>query len=160
LKLPAHSLGLGLISIRELKPGVYLAESLTKAISGKFITGIVNTLEEDIILDLPQVILEELGDSEEAMTVIHTAVPVEVAGRLSRLREQLRTDHLNDEERVSLVRICEEYHDIFHLSGDTLTCTTAAEHAIPTPAINPSTAINTKSCRIPEVHKEEVKKTD
>jgi len=92
------------------------------------------------------------------VTLIHTAVPVEVAGRLSRLREQLRTDHLNDEERVSLVRICEEYHDIFHLSGDTLTCTSAAEHAIPTPTIDQSRAINTKSYRIPEIHKEVVKR--
>jgi hypothetical protein len=47
-----------------------------------------------------------------------------------------------------------EYHDIFHLSGDTLTCTTAAQHAIPTPTIDPSRAINGKSYRIPEIHKE------
>ena len=40
-----------------------------------------------------------------------------------------------------------------HLSGDTLTCTTAAEHAIPTPTIDPSRAINTKPYRIPEIHK-------
>jgi len=113
-------------------------------------------LEEDITLDPPQVLLETVDDSEEAMTLIHTAVPVEVAGRLSRLREQLRTDHLNDEERVSLVKICEEYHDIIHFSGDTLIYTTAAEHAILTPTIDPSRAINTKSYRIPEIHKKEI----
>jgi len=157
VKLPTKSLGHGLISKRELMPGVYLAESLTEAKNGKCITCVVNTLEEDITLDPPQVLLEEVGDSEEPMTLMHTAVSVEVAGRLSRLREQLRTDHLNDEERVSLVKICEEYNDIFHLSGDKLTCTTAAEHAIPTPTIDPSRAINTKSYRIPEIHKEEVK---
>jgi hypothetical protein len=84
-----------------------------------------NTLEENVSLD-PQVLLVAADDSEEAVTLIHTAVPVEVAGRLSRLREQLRTDHLNDEERVSLVKICKEYNDIFHFSGDTLTCTTCS----------------------------------
>jgi len=138
-------MGHGLISKKELIPGVYLAESLTKEMIGKCITSIVNTREEDITLDLPQVLLEALGDSEEAMTLIHTAVPIEVADRLSKLREQLRTDHLNEEERVSLVKICEEYHDIFHFSGDMLTCTTAAEHAIPTPTIDPSRAVTTKS---------------
>lgn len=66
-----------------------------------------------------------------------TAVPVKETCRLCRLREQLRTDHLNVEERVSLVKICEEYNDIFHLPGDMLTCRTAAEHAIPTTAIDP-----------------------
>jgi hypothetical protein len=44
------------------------------------------------------------------------------------------------------------------LSGDTLTCTSAAEHAIATPTIDQSRAINTKSYRIPEIHKEEVKR--
>jgi hypothetical protein len=63
-------------------PGVYLAESLTKAIDRKRITTTVNTLEEDITLDPPQGALG-VEDSEEAMTLIHTAVPVEVAGRLS-----------------------------------------------------------------------------
>lgn len=65
----------------------------------------------------------------------------------------MRTDLLNDEERVLLFKIYEEYNDTFHLPGDMLTCTTAAEHAIPTPTIDPSRAINTKSYRIPEIHK-------
>ena len=158
VKLPNKSMGHGLISKKELIPGVYLAESLTKEVNGECITSIVNTREEDITLDLPQVLLEAVDDSEETMTLIPTAVPIEVAVRLSRLREQLRTDHLNEEERVSLVKICEEYHDIFHFSGDTLTCTTAAEHAIPTPTIDLSRAITTKSYRIPEIHKEEVRR--
>jgi len=102
--------------------------------------------------------LEAVDDSDEAMTLIHTAVPIEVAGRLSRLRELLRTDHLNDEDRVSLVKICEEYHDIYHFSGDTLTCTTAAEHAISTHTIDPSMAITIKSYRIPKINKEEVRR--
>jgi hypothetical protein len=55
-------------------PEVYLAESLTKAVNGKSITSIVNTLVEDITLDPPQVIVEAVDDSEEAMTLIHTAV--------------------------------------------------------------------------------------
>jgi hypothetical protein len=49
--------------------------------------------------------------------------------------------------------MCEEYNDIFYLPGDTLTCTTAVEHVIPTPTIDPTKAINIKSYRIPEIHK-------
>jgi hypothetical protein len=63
---------------------VYLAESLTKAVNRKCITSIVNTLQADITLDPPQVILEAVDNSEEAMTLNHTAVSVEVACRLSR----------------------------------------------------------------------------
>jgi len=158
VKLPTKSMGHGLISKKELIRFIYLAESLTKEMNGKCITSIVNTMEEDITLDSPQVLLEAVDDSDEAMTLIQTTVLVKVAGRLSRLREQLRTDHLNEEERVSLVKISEEYHDVFHFSGDMLTCTTVAEHAIPTPTIDLSRAINTKSYRIPEIYKEELKR--
>ena len=53
VKLPSKSMGHGLISKRELIPGVYLSESLTKEMNGKCIMSIVNTREEDITLDLP-----------------------------------------------------------------------------------------------------------
>jgi len=46
----------------------------------------------------------------------------------------------------------------FTCNGDKLTCTSAAEHAIPTSTIDPSRAINTKSYRILEIHKEELKR--
>jgi hypothetical protein len=65
---------------------------------------------------------------------------------------------LNSEEKASLVRICEEYNDVFWLSGDKLTFTTAAEHNIPTPAVDPTRGINTKFYRIPEVHREDVRR--
>jgi hypothetical protein len=65
---------------------------------------------------------------------------------------------LNSEERASLVRICEEYNDVFWLSVDKLTFTTAAEHAIPTPVVDPTRGINTKPYRIPEVHREKVRR--
>ena len=65
---------------------------------------------------------------------------------------------MSNEERDSLVKICEEFNDIFHLPGDTLTFTTATEHTIPTPTIDPMRGINTKSYRIPEIHREEVQK--
>ena len=45
VKLSTKSLGHGLISKRELIPGVYLAESLTEASNWKCITCIINTLE-------------------------------------------------------------------------------------------------------------------
>ena len=81
----------------------------------------------------------------------------EIDNRLSKLINELRTGHLNSEEKLSLVKICEEYNDVFYLPGDKLKFTTAAEHVIP-PAIDPTRGINTKPYRIPKVHREEVQK--
>jgi hypothetical protein len=71
-----------------------------------------------------------------------------IGDRLSKLRDEFRTDHLNAEEKLSLVKICEEYNDVFNLFGVKLTFTTAAEHAIPTTAIDPALGMNTKPYRI------------
>ena len=65
---------------------------------------------------------------------------------------------MSNEERDSLVKICEEFNDTFHLPGDTLTFTTATEHTIPNPTIDPMRGIYTKSYGIPEIHREEVQK--
>lgn len=43
--------------------------------------------------------------------------------RLKQLREQLRTDHLNYEEKQSLLYLCEKYNEVFYLEGDTLSST-------------------------------------
>lgn len=42
----------------------------------------------------------------------------------------LRTDHLNSEQKLSVINICEKYCDIFHLPGEPLTKTNSIEHEI------------------------------
>ena len=74
------------------------------------------------------------------------------------MRGELRTNHLSNEEKTALIKICEEFSDIFYLSSDKLTFTTATEHTIPTPTIDPTRGINSKPYRIPEIHREEVQK--
>jgi hypothetical protein len=158
VRLPTKSKGLGVISKSELAPGVYLAEALTEGVNGYCVVSIVNTSEEDVTVEIPPVELEEIEDDDSKKALIFSTSVDEIGDRLSKLRNELRTDHLNSEEKLSLVKICEEYNDVFYLSGDKLTFTTAAEHAIPTPAIDPTRGINTKPYRIPEVHREEVLK--
>jgi hypothetical protein len=75
---------------------------------------IVNTLQEDITIDSPHGELQETENDNDATIVIFTTAVVENSNRLFKLRE-LRVDHLNSEERVSLVKICEEYNDVFCL---------------------------------------------
>jgi len=120
----------------EILPGVYVASSLTKAVNGVCITSIVNRTETDQTVELPCVVLEGLDEGESALTLTAVAGRDSDSG-LSSLRNQLRTDHLNSKERASIVTICEEYNDTFHLPGDKLTCTSTIEHAIPHPNDRP-----------------------
>jgi hypothetical protein len=156
VKLPTTCKGQGLISRREIIRGIYMAESLTREIEGVCITNIVNTLEEDVTIDTPLVELEEIEEPVQSEVLIFVTTLVEDEIRLSKLCKELRTDHLSGEERVSSIRICEEYNYVFPLPGDKLTFTTVAEHAIHSPIIDPIRGIDYKTYRIPEIHKEEV----
>jgi hypothetical protein len=155
MKLPTTCKGEGLISRKEILPGIYIADTITRVIEGACKTSIVNMLE-DVTTEEPLVELEEIEEPLQTEAMVFATTLGEDRIRLSKLLKELRTDHLSSEERVLLIRICEEYNDMFYLSGNKLTFTTAVEHAIPTPTIDPTRGINTKPYRIPEIHKEVV----
>ncbi|KAL4153415.1 hypothetical protein QTP88_001248 [Uroleucon formosanum] len=67
--------------------------------------------------------------------------------RINKIRNLIRSDHLNLEERESIIKICEEYADIFYLENDYLTITTAAEHVIRLPKDTPP--IHKRPYRVP-----------
>lgn len=80
-------------------------------------TSIVNTLEEDITSGPPRVELDETVNDRDDTVMIFSNSVVENSRRLSKLHEELRTDHLNSEERLSLVKTFEEYNEAFYLPG-------------------------------------------
>jgi len=71
------------------------------------------------------------------------------------IKDKLRLDHLNTEERTGLLKICEENYSVFHFSDMPLSSTTETTHQIIT---TDETPIHTKSYRLPQVHREEVHK--
>lgn len=74
--------------------------------------------------------------------------------RLTVLRNSIQTEHLNAEEKSSILNICEEYTEIFHLDGDKLTCTDVVYHKINTHAS--AQLINERAYRLPIKHKQEI----
>jgi hypothetical protein len=71
----------------------------------------------------------------------------ETEHRIHELRNIIRTDHLNDMEGKSTVKICEEYLDIFDLPGDRVSLSTAVEHAILTLDTDPCRGTVGRNCR-------------
>jgi len=70
------------------------------------------------------------------------------------LEEALRMDHLNSEERESIVVICQDHSDIFFLEGDRVLTTTAVTHGIKSSeALAP---IHVKPYRLPHRHIQEI----
>lgn len=66
----------------------------------------------------------------------------------------LRLDHLNDEEKNKLLKLCREFSRIFQYPDQPLSATTQTQHIIRTRDDEP---VYTRSYRFPEIHKNEVK---
>jgi hypothetical protein len=147
----------GLVSKTELAPGIIVADTLTVVQQGSCLTSIVNTNDEEIKIALPTVKLDPYEVDAAHIRSINTQRAEGTEHRVRELRERVRTDHMTDVERRSIMRICEDYNDIFHLPGDRLSVTTAAEHAIPTPGIDQCRGIVSRNYRLPEALKGELK---
>jgi hypothetical protein len=67
---------------------------------------IVNTLEEDTMIDSLSFELEETENVFDVSVMKFTTSVIWVSKHLSLLCEALRTNHLTREESVSLIKIC------------------------------------------------------
>ena len=148
----------GILEKCELRPGVFLAETLTTVNDNICISSVINTNEKDEIITLEEIsleILEEHTENDKEINVVNVAEQTE-NDRIEKLNKSLRLDHLNSEEKQSVIKICSEFNDVFHLEGDLLTTTNAGEHSIKLKEdVNP---IKCKSYRLPESQKDEIAK--
>ena len=84
-----------------------------------------------------------------------TGIPNDEPISKKSLFEQLRTDHLNDDERSKLFKLVSRYEQIFFTEGKNLSFTNAIKHSIKTKDEMP---IHAKSYRYPFCHREEVQR--
>ena len=121
---------------------------------------IINTSEQDELLEInpqqihpfdhlgPQVETELESEAEEEQIT-------DSSERTKVLQTLIQQDHLNDEEKIYVTKLLEEYNDIFLLPGDTLGHTTAIQHEIP---LKDNTLIHSKQYRHAPIHREVIKK--
>ena len=142
-----NSLEKGIIPSKEISPNVFICSSL---ISKNFpISSVLNLNEESIEISIPSFELEPYSD--DFIDILNVSNSKSV--RLSNLENILRLDHLNCQEKESIIKICKEFNDLFFLEGDSLGATSAIKHNI---SITKPDPINVKPYRVPECHKEEI----
>jgi hypothetical protein len=154
VKLPVKegSPPVGILNKHEIQEGVYMAGSLTKVRDGYVLTSILNTNDVKVEIQEPLVELDEI----EPIRNLTSATEGKQGNREKGILEQLRLDHLNNEEKKLLTETCQDYKDIFYLPGDILSSTVATRHSI---RVQPGTEpINTRPYRLPETQKVEVER--
>lgn len=167
IKIPARSeyiarvgitndLPSGFVRKQTLKHNVFIPDTLVTNDSGIAIIPILNTDVCDQLIETPMLEIEEVTPCHNVHFADDTPVNnISSSNRLETLMQNMRLNHLNQEEGDSILAICKDYNDIFHLPKDILTTTTTLKHEIPTTSDVP---IHTKTYRYPKVHEAEVEK--
>lgn len=135
--------GEGLIEEMELESGLFIPNTVVKAVNHKAKLVVVNTTNQE--LTVPQV----------HCTLINYSVS-KVETQDLKVSDHLRLDKLTHEETILIRDLCDEYRDIFFLKGDKLTATNTLTHEIPLQVNTPP--IHVKPYRLPDAHQAEVSK--
>jgi transposase InsO family protein len=85
---------------------------------------------EDEVANLENLPSYSVMISRTAEFKSHPPDPPDSELRAERLLEALNLDGLNTDELNSVLEILMEFHDVFHLEGDPLTCTPTTQHRI------------------------------
>ena len=124
----------------------------------------INTREEDVSIDIdPREIIPceyaaldfEPGSEDEIEVNPNNSV-TDKESLIIRLKEIIPTDHLNEEEKISVQNLIRDFEHVFLLPGDPpLPCTDIVQHFIPTETNLP---VNAKQYCHPVIHKEFIQK--
>lgn len=150
--------GIYLIPAQTLDESILCSNTVNHVRQKQILIAAVNPTEQSVQLTEEQIngLKFENFTEVKVQTTQKSTETVGTKGRLVALRGLLNTEHLNTEERESLISTCEQYSDIFHLEGEALTCTDAVFHEVNTPAT--TQPINERPYRLPHRHKEEINK--
>lgn len=140
----------GIIPEHIIQNGVYLCKAITRVRTDSVAyASVLNVNEHEVVLNPISLFLEELPSTSFIFNVSMTTEDT----RKSLILENIRSSHLNSEEKRSLMSVLADFYQIVHLDSDNLTTTQVIRHKIDTQNASPIAA---KTYRYPEIHKSEV----
>lgn len=137
----------GYLKKLDLGPGIYAGEAVFTVQENRIILPITNTTNKSTCINVGAVTLDEYQTAEPEWE----SDPPE--SRKTSVEDLLRLDHLNQEEKESVLQLTRKNADRFHLPGQPLGFTNKIQHQIRTTDDEP---VFTKQYRYPPIHKEEI----
>lgn len=157
VKILNQNLSEGITPEISICEGVFIAKAILKVNEDNTaLTTILNTTDKTIKIDYIDLFLESIPDQlclPLHDNSINSTNNIDLTARFDLLKNNLRTSHLNSEEKDSIIKLCSSYHDLFFLPGDRLTHTNTLQHDIKTTDPSP---ISSRIYRFPKVHEREV----
>lgn len=138
-----------------LEPNLYFSEGIYFAREWYSLIEITNTSNQEKIICIEQPIKTIPYNTQNFIEVNNINLNTNLPECKENIMHLIRTEHLNKEEKKELLKLCNQFDDIFFKEGDALTFTNEIKHQIKTTDNIP---IYTKSYRYPYIHREEVRK--
>ena len=155
VKIDVNRNGVGRVPEIKFTDEIFFMGCVVEAIDGQALISVVNLSDHEIMINVPMIDLEIWNeikiDRENLSYVFRTAI-----NRLDKIKQELKTDHMNDEEKKSIFNLIEEFSDVFYLPGDALNDNPEYEYKI---EVREGTKpINLKPFRVPFHLKDEMKR--
>lgn len=147
----------GTVQAKDIAKNVLLSNAVVSTDkNSNTICSLINLSNEPIKIERPTLTLEEIEKPSEINFLSPQNATINAYNQqetVETLHGNLRTDHINREEKDSLVALCNQYMDIHYLPEDALTSTNTLKHEVP---LNTNVPIATKTYRYRKVHEMEV----
>lgn len=134
----------------EICEGVYIAGSIVCARDNLIPVKILNVRDGNVKLKNFRPKLEKATNYH----ICEAKETMQSVSRVDKLLKLLKTDDLNNEEKISIQKICAKYSDVFLLEGDELTVTNIYKQSIRLQSN--ATPVYTKPYRLPHAQKDEI----
>ena len=138
----------------EITEDVIVANSISPVKGDTVISNIINISEQPYVID--QLTTSNLKWEPYNDNIFIANEYTNTPNKIQKIRETVKTEHLNKEERDSILELCSRFSDLFFFEGDQLSATDIVTHKINTPrCVKP---INIRPYRLPHAYQEEIEK--
>ena len=145
-----------LITIKkhEINEEVILANSVSPVKDNEIIGNIINISEQPFVIDKLTSSNINWEPYDEQIYLLNEEE--NHCNRIKMLKESIKTDHLNYEEKDNIIELCSRFSDLFFFEGDKLSATDIVTHTINTPRLTKS--VNIRPYRLPFAYQTEIEK--
>lgn len=140
-----------IVFAKEIQPGVRISNSIVKPTNKLIALSVINSNEYPIKINQGNFDLHKIEHFDIFQMNTWNNI---IEDRINTLVTQIKLENMNKEERTSIIGLCKEFNDIFHIPGDVLTATDAITHKIH--MIPNSSPKNVKQYRLPHALRAEV----
>jgi hypothetical protein len=142
-----------IIARQELNNDVIIANSISPVQDDKIVGSIVNITEQPYVIDELTTLDIQWEPCQDNVRIVTSDAD---ETRLRRLKQLIKTDHLNNEESNSILTLANDYGDLFLLDGEYITATDIVTHQFNTPRC--TKPINIRPYRLSWAYPEEIEK--